>query len=81
MYLAIEGVIGVGKTTLARLLQPAFDAELLLDIFLTLRLFRYILKTSLPCPNRKENQCYVEFRQTRLSDRQSAHGRWADERG
>jgi deoxyadenosine/deoxycytidine kinase len=25
MYIAIEGVIGVGKTTLARLLQPAFS--------------------------------------------------------
>lgn len=33
MYIAIEGVIGVGKTTLARLLQPSFDAELLLEIF------------------------------------------------
>jgi len=33
MYLAIEGVIGVGKTTLARLLQPAFRAELLLEVF------------------------------------------------
>lgn len=33
MYIAIEGVIGVGKTTLARLLQPAFRAELLLEIF------------------------------------------------
>ncbi len=33
MYIAIEGVIGVGKTTLARLLQPAFDAELLLEVF------------------------------------------------
>lgn len=33
MYIAIEGVIGVGKTTLARLLQPNFDAELLLEIF------------------------------------------------
>jgi deoxyguanosine kinase len=33
MYVAIEGVIGVGKTTLARLLQPAFNAELLLEIF------------------------------------------------
>jgi deoxyguanosine kinase len=33
MYIAIEGVIGVGKTTLARLLQPAFDAKLLLEIF------------------------------------------------
>jgi deoxyguanosine kinase len=33
MYVAIEGVIGVGKTTLARLLQPAFDAALLLEIF------------------------------------------------
>lgn len=33
MYVAIEGVIGVGKTTLARLLQPVFDAELLLEIF------------------------------------------------
>ncbi len=33
MYLAIEGVIGVGKTTLARLLQPAFNSELLLEVF------------------------------------------------
>jgi len=33
MYIAIEGVIGVGKTTLARLLQPAFNAEILLEIF------------------------------------------------
>lgn len=33
MYLAIEGVIGVGKTTLARLLQPIFQAELLLEVF------------------------------------------------
>ncbi len=33
MYVAIEGVIGVGKTTLARLLQPAFNAELLLEVF------------------------------------------------
>ena len=33
MYIAIEGVIGVGKTTLARLLQPAFQADLLLEIF------------------------------------------------
>lgn len=33
MYLAIEGVIGVGKTTLARLLQPAFKADLLLEVF------------------------------------------------
>jgi len=33
MYLAIEGVIGVGKTTLARILQPSFDAALLLEIF------------------------------------------------
>jgi deoxyguanosine kinase len=33
MYLAIEGVIGVGKTTLARLLQSSFNAELLLEIF------------------------------------------------
>lgn len=33
MYLAIEGVIGVGKTTLARLLQGVFDAALLLEIF------------------------------------------------
>lgn len=33
MYLAIEGVIGVGKTTLARLLQPGFAAELLLEAF------------------------------------------------
>ncbi len=33
MYLAIEGVIGVGKTSLARLLQPLFDAQLLLEAF------------------------------------------------
>jgi deoxyadenosine/deoxycytidine kinase len=33
MYFAIEGVIGVGKTTLARLLRPAFDSEILLEIF------------------------------------------------
>ena len=33
MYVAIEGVIGVGKTTLARLLQHAFDAEILLEVF------------------------------------------------
>lgn len=34
MYIAIEGVIGVGKTTLARLLQPRFEnAELLLEVF------------------------------------------------
>ncbi len=33
MYIAIEGVIGVGKTTLARLLAPAFEADLLLEVF------------------------------------------------
>ena len=33
MYVAIEGVIGVGKTTLARLLQPAFEAQVLLEEF------------------------------------------------
>ncbi len=33
MYVAIEGVIGVGKTTLARLLRPLFEAEILLEIF------------------------------------------------
>lgn len=33
MYIAIEGVIGVGKTTLAHLLQPTFEAEVLLEIF------------------------------------------------
>lgn len=32
-YLAIEGVIGVGKTALARLLQPRFHANLLLEVF------------------------------------------------
>lgn len=32
-FIAIEGVIGVGKTTLARLLQSRFDAEILLEIF------------------------------------------------
>jgi len=33
MYIAIEGVIGVGKTTLARLLQPALQAEVLFEVF------------------------------------------------
>jgi deoxyguanosine kinase len=33
MYIAIEGVIGVGKTSLARLLQPSFDSNLLLEVF------------------------------------------------
>ncbi len=33
MYLAIDGVIGVGKTSLARRLQPAFGAGLLLEVF------------------------------------------------
>jgi deoxyguanosine kinase len=33
MYVAIEGVIGVGKTTLARLLQPPFEAAVLLEEF------------------------------------------------
>lgn len=33
MYIAIEGVIGVGKTTLARLLKDQFKAEILLEIF------------------------------------------------
>jgi deoxyguanosine kinase len=32
-YLAIEGAIGIGKTTLARLLQPRFKAGLLLEAF------------------------------------------------
>jgi deoxyguanosine kinase len=33
MYIAIEGVIGVGKTTLARLLQSRFQSEILLEVF------------------------------------------------
>lgn len=33
MYLAVEGVIGVGKTTLARMLQPVFEAEICLEVF------------------------------------------------
>lgn len=32
-YIAIEGVIGVGKTTLARLSQKELDADILLEIF------------------------------------------------
>lgn len=32
-YIAIEGAIGVGKTTLARLIKDEFDAELLLEVF------------------------------------------------
>jgi len=33
MFFAIEGVIGVGKTSLARLLQPSFKAQCLLEVF------------------------------------------------
>jgi deoxyguanosine kinase len=33
MYIAIEGAIGVGKTTLARKLQPTFNAQLQLEVF------------------------------------------------
>ncbi|MFQ6058517.1 MAG: deoxynucleoside kinase [Anaerolineae bacterium] len=33
LYLAIEGAIGVGKTTLARLIQKEFAAQLLLEVF------------------------------------------------
>ena len=33
MYIAIEGVIGVGKTSLTRLLQPVFQCEIVLEIF------------------------------------------------
>ncbi len=32
-YIAIEGVIGVGKTTLVRLLKPMLEAEVLLEVF------------------------------------------------
>lgn len=32
-YIAIEGVIGVGKTTLTRLLQPRFEGDLVLEVF------------------------------------------------
>ena len=32
-YIAIEGVIGVGKTTLARLIKDRLQAELLLEVF------------------------------------------------
>jgi deoxyguanosine kinase len=33
MFFAIEGVIGVGKTTLARLLQESYSANVLLEVF------------------------------------------------
>ncbi|MCE1255675.1 MAG: deoxynucleoside kinase [Anaerolineae bacterium] len=33
MYFAIEGVIGVGKTTLARMLQTSFQSNILLEVF------------------------------------------------
>ena len=32
-FIAIEGVIGVGKTTLARLMRDSLEAELLLEVF------------------------------------------------
>jgi len=32
-YIAVEGVIGVGKTTLARLSAQTFDAQVLLEVF------------------------------------------------
>lgn len=32
-FIAIEGVIGVGKTTLARMLQAPLEASLLLEVF------------------------------------------------
>ena len=32
-FIAIEGVIGVGKTSLARLMRDSFVAELLLEVF------------------------------------------------
>ncbi|NOZ49373.1 MAG: deoxynucleoside kinase [Chloroflexi bacterium] len=32
-YIAIEGVIGVGKTTLARMIAPVLNAEILLEVF------------------------------------------------
>ncbi|RME80757.1 MAG: hypothetical protein D6775_15435 [Caldilineae bacterium] len=32
-FIAVEGAIGVGKTTLARMLAEAFSAELLLEVF------------------------------------------------
>ena len=33
IYIAIEGAIGVGKTTLATLLQPEYKAQLMLEVF------------------------------------------------
>ncbi len=33
VFIAIEGVIGVGKTTLARLVQAEFKADILLEVF------------------------------------------------
>jgi deoxyguanosine kinase len=33
LYIAIEGVIGVGKSTLTRLAQAEFNAEILLEVF------------------------------------------------
>jgi len=46
MYFAIEGVIGVGKTTLARMLQAEFDAELVLEGYVHPRDRRYETKQS-----------------------------------
>ncbi len=33
MFIAVEGVIGVGKTTLVRMLQESFEAKICLEVF------------------------------------------------
>ena len=54
-YIAIEGVIGVGKTTLARMLQDHFDTSLLLEVFeeksLSLQLLRGPSQVCVPDTN------------------------------
>jgi deoxyguanosine kinase len=49
MYIAIEGVIGVGKTTLARLLQPAFQSALLLEALRRILSYRFLRRPGTLC--------------------------------
>ncbi len=55
MYIAIEGVIGVGKTTLARMLQANFEAELLLEILRKILFSAISTVTALAMPSKRRS--------------------------